>query len=137
EGVWAAGDCAAVPDLVTGKVCPPTAQYAIRQARRLARNLVATIRGEELEPFRYRNMGGLASLGRYKGVASVLGVSLRGFPAWFLHRSYHLLMVPTLSRKVRIVLDWSVAALFRRDVVQLGSLQHPREAFQEAFTRGR
>jgi NADH:ubiquinone reductase (H+-translocating) len=132
SGAWAAGDCAAVPDLAAGGANPPTAQHALRQARRLAANLAADLRGEPLREFRYKNMGGLASLGRYKGVAKVLALRLRGFPAWFLHRSYHLLMIPTFNRKVRIVLDWTVALFFRRDVVQLGSLQRPRQPFREA-----
>jgi len=131
-GAWTAGDCAAVPDVITGGVTPPTAQHALRQARRLARNLVATLRGEEPRPFRYRQLGALVSLGRYKGVARVLGVRLRGFPAWFLHRTYHLSRIPTANRKVRVMLDWTVALFFRRDVAQLGSLQHPREPLREA-----
>ena len=132
EGAWAAGDAAAVPDLTTGGLCPPTAQHALRQARRLARNLLAVLGGRPPTAFRYRNLGQLASLGRYRGVAEVLGLRLRGFPAWWLHRSYHLLMMPTLNRKVRIALDWTVGLLFPRDVVQLGSLHHPREAFERA-----
>jgi NADH dehydrogenase len=133
EGAWTAGDCAAVPDLVTGGVSPPTAQHALRQANRLAANLVATLQGRPLQPFRYRNLGGLATLGLYKGVALVLGVPIRGFPAWFLHRSYHVLRIPTLNRKARVVADWTLALFFRRDVAQLGSLQRPREPFTEAM----
>jgi NADH dehydrogenase len=132
EDAWAAGDNAAVPDLSTGGVSPPTAQHALRQARRLGKNVIASLRGEPLEPFRWRNLGQLASLGRYKGAALVLGVKVKGFPAWFLHRSYHLLMMPTLNRKVRIVMDWTVGLLFPRDVAQLGSIHHPRDAFQRA-----
>ena len=132
DGAWTAGDGAAVPDLIAGGTNPPTAQHAMRQARRLGDNLAATIRGEELVAFRYRNLGALVSLGRYKGVARVLGVRVKGFPAWFLHRSYHLSRVPTLNRKVRVALDWSVGLFFRRDVAQLGTLEHPREAFGQA-----
>jgi NADH:quinone reductase (non-electrogenic) len=132
DGVWAAGDCAAVPDLVSGGHNPPTAQHALRQARWIAGNIAAVLKGEPLKEFRYRNMGGLASLGRYKGIARVFGIRLHGFPAWWLHRNYHLLMIPTFNRKVRIILDWTVGLFFRRDVVQLGSLQHPRQAFEEA-----
>jgi NADH dehydrogenase len=132
EGVWAAGDCAAVPDLLLGGYNPPTAQHALRQARAIASNIAATFEDEPLKEFRYKNMGGLASLGRYKGIARVLGIHLRGFPAWWLHRNYHLLMIPTFNRKVRIILDWTVGLFFRRDVAQLGSLQHPRQAFEEA-----
>ena len=129
---WTAGDCAAVPDLVTGGICPPTAQYSLRQAKRMAANIAASLHGEQLQPFRYRNLGTLVSLGRYKGVARVLGIKVKGFAAWFLHRSYHLLRVPTFNRKVRIALDWTVALLFPRDIAQLGSLVHPRDAFTEA-----
>jgi NADH dehydrogenase len=131
-GAWTAGDAAAVPDLVAGGFTPPTAQHALRQARRLAENVAAAVRGEPPAPFRYRNLGALASLGLYNGVARVMGFKLRGFPAWFLHRTYHVSRVPTLGRKARVIADWTVALVFRRDVVQLGSLQYPREQFLEA-----
>jgi NADH dehydrogenase len=136
-GVWAAGDCAAVPDLVSGGLAPPTAQHALRQAKRLARNVAAAVRGRPLAAYRHRSLGGLASLGLYKGVARVLGIRLRGFPAWFLHRSYHVLRVPTANRKARILADWTVALFFRRDVVQLGSLRTPRAPIEEAFEANR
>jgi NADH dehydrogenase len=135
-GAWTAGDCASVPDLVLGGLCPPTAQHALRQARRLGQNLAASVQGRPLQPFRYRNRGALVSLGRYKGVARVAGIRLRGFPAWFLHRSYHVAMVPTINRKVRVVLDWTVGLFFRRDVAQLGSLGQPRAAFERAHDDG-
>ena len=130
---WAAGDNAAVPDLTTGGLCPPTAQHAIRQAKQLARNLVAAARGRPPRPFRYHNRGQLVSLGRYRGVARLPGrIRVRGFPAWWLHRTYHLAKMPTFNRRVRIALDWTVAMLFPRDVVALGSLQRPHEAFRRA-----
>jgi NADH dehydrogenase len=132
DAAWTAGDGAAIPDLTTGGWAPPSAQHALREARRLSKNIAATLRGRQPKQFRYRNMGQLVSLGRYKGVARVLGVRLRGFPAWFLHRTYHVSRIPTLNRKVRVIVDWTVALFFRRDVVQLGSLQHPREPFIEA-----
>jgi NADH dehydrogenase len=130
---WAGGDVAAVPDRVTGSITPPSAQYALRQARRLADNLAASLEGRPGRPFTWRNLGGLCALGRYRGVAKVLGIKLRGFPAWFLHRTYHLAQMPTAGRKVRIMLDWTVALFFRRDVSQLGSLAHPREPFERAL----
>jgi NADH dehydrogenase len=133
QGAWAAGDCAAVPDLIAGGISPPTAQHALRQARRLGDNLAAQVRGKPLREFRYRNMGQLVSLGRYKGVAQVMFFKLRGFPAWFLHRTYHVLMVPTFNRKARVLADWTVALFFKRDVVQLGALSQPREAFEQAL----
>lgn len=132
EGAWGAGDAAAVPNLGRGGIHPPTAQHALRQAKRLAANLAARLGGEEPEPFRYSSKGGLASLGHYRGIADPLGIKLRGFPAWFLHRTYHLLYMPTLPRKVRIAMDWTVALLFPRDVAQLGSLERPREPFERA-----
>jgi NADH dehydrogenase len=132
EGAWAAGDSAAVPDLTTGGLCPPTAQHALRQARRLASNLLAGLDGRPPVAFRYANRGQLVSLGRYKGVARVMGIRLRGVAAWWVHRTYHLSRMPTVNRKVRIALDWTVGILFPRDVVQLGSLQHPREPFERA-----
>jgi len=133
EGViWGAGDAAAVPDLLGGGFCPPSAQFATRQGKRLASNLLATLEGREVEPFRFKALGVLCSLGRYKGVAVVLGVRLRGFPAWFLARTYHLLQLPTLNRKVRVVLDWTLALFFPRDVAALGSLHDPTKAFERA-----
>jgi NADH dehydrogenase len=131
-GVWAAGDSAAVPDRSSGGLCPPTAQHALREGRTLASNLTAVIEGREPQPFVYRNIGGVCSLGRYKGVAMVWGLRFRGFPGWFLHRSYHLLAMPTISRRVKIALDWTVALLFPRDIAQLGALQHPHEPFEQA-----
>jgi NADH:ubiquinone reductase (H+-translocating) len=131
-GIWAAGDCAAIPDLETGGIAPPTAQHALRQARRLGRNIKRTFGGRPPKPFRYRSKGALVSLGRYRGVARVFGIRVQGFLAWFLHRTYHVLMLPTPNRKVRVMADWTLALFFRRDIVQLGSLQDPRAAFAEA-----
>lgn len=133
DDAWAAGDIAAVPDAhSTTGYSPPTAQHALRQAKRLARNVAATMDGQQPEPFAYENKGMLCSLGHYKGVANPMGVRIKGFPAWFLHRTYHLLYMPTFGRKVRIALDWTIALLFPRDIAQLGSLEHPRDAFRRA-----
>ncbi|HEX6330848.1 MAG TPA: NAD(P)/FAD-dependent oxidoreductase [Actinomycetota bacterium] len=132
EDAWAAGDAAAVPDRVTGGVMPPTAQHAMRQGRRLARNLTAWLEGGRMEPFVYRSIGTVCSLGRYKGVAVIRGIKLRGFPAWFAHRTYHLFALPTVTRRVKIALDWTVALLFPRDLAQLGALERPREPFERA-----
>jgi len=132
DDAWAAGDAAEVPDRTTGASAPPTAQHALREGRRLGRNVAAVLAGRAPEPFVYRSIGGVASLGRYKGVAMVYGVRFRGFPAWFAHRSYHLAAMPTLSRKVKIAMDWTTALLFPRDIAQLGALQYPREPFTRA-----
>jgi NADH dehydrogenase len=100
---------------------PPTSQHALRQARRLAKNL-----REDRKPYRYRTLGQVATLGRYKGIALVFGVPFRGFIGWFITRTYHLYQLPLFSRKLRVVTDWTVALLFRRDIAELGMLGHPR-----------
>jgi NADH dehydrogenase len=136
-GAWSAGDCAAVPDLTQIDKDPdattgPSAQHAVRQAKRLADNIVAALRRRGLKPYRHAYAGSVASLGLHKGVAEVYGVKLRGWPAWFMHRTYHLSRMPTLNRKVRVLLDWTLALFFRRDVVSLGQLQQPRREFELA-----
>ena len=129
-----AGDGAAVPDL-TG---PPGALTRPERAARGAAGQAARRQpgpGPQrslAELLRHKYVGSVASLGLYKGVAQVYGIKLRGFPAWFMHRTYHVSRVPTLNRKVRVVLDWTLALFFRREIVSLGSLQHPREEFSEA-----
>jgi NADH dehydrogenase len=126
ENVWALGDCAAVPNAATpGRTDPPTCQHALRQARRLARNLAAAVDGRPLKPYRYRMLGQAATLGQHKGIASVLGLPLSGFPGWFFTRTYHLMQLPLLSRKLRVVADWTTALFFRRDIAELGTLGHP------------
>jgi NADH dehydrogenase len=130
---WAAGDNAAVPDLTRpGDLCSPSAQHAVRQARLLAANVVASLRGEPLRDYKHRHVGSVASLGLHKGVAQVYGVKLRGWPAWFMHRTYHMSRMPTLNKKMRVVSDWTLALFFRREVVALGELEHPREEFERA-----
>ncbi len=126
DDVWALGDCAAVPNAKTpGRMDPPTCQHALRQARCLAGNLTGTP-----EPYGYRMLGQVATLGRFKGIADVLGIHLSGFPGWFVARSYHLYALPLLSRKLRVVTDWTTALFFRRDIAELSSLGHP-EGFEE------
>src|SRR5262245_36318935 len=132
EDAWASGDAAAVPDLIAGGVMPPTAQHGMRQGKRLADNLVAVLEGDRPLPFEYRGIGSVASLGRYKGVAAIFGVRLKGFAAWFLHRTYHLYAMPTLTRKAKIAADWTVALLFPRDLAQLGSFENTLEPFVRA-----
>jgi NADH:quinone reductase (non-electrogenic) len=120
--IWALGDCAAVRNAATpGQPDPPTSQHALRQARRLAKNLTGAP-----QPYRYRSLGQVATLGRYKGIAAVLGLRLTGFLGWFVTRTYHLYQLPLLSRKLRVVTDWTVSLLFRRDIAELGMLGHPR-----------
>jgi NADH:ubiquinone reductase (H+-translocating) len=122
ENVWALGDGARVPNERTpDHPDPPTCQHALRQARRLAKNL----RGET-KSYRYRMLGQVATLGRYKGIADVLGLRLRGFPGWFVTRTYHLFQLPLFSRKLRVVIDWTVALFFRRDIAELSMLGKPK-----------
>ena len=128
ENVWALGDCARVPNLATpGEFDPPTSQHSLRQARRLARNLTSG----EIRPYRYRMLGQVATLGRHKGIADVLGLRLRGFLGWWVTRSYHLYQLPLATRKARVVVDWTVALFFRRDIAELGALGHPRRLGDE------
>jgi NADH dehydrogenase len=86
---------------------------------------VKNLRGDP-EPYRFRMLGQVATLGRYKGIALVFGVPLRGFIGWFVTRTYHLYQLPLFSRKLRVVTDWTVALLFRRDIAELSMLGHPR-----------
>ncbi len=133
EDAWTAGDCAAVPDLTKpGQLCGPSAQHAVRQARRLGDNVVASLRGGRLSAYKHRYAGSVASLGLHKGVAEVYGVKLRGWPAWFMHRTYHLTRMPTLNRKVRVAADWTLALFFSREIVSLGAFANPRAAFESA-----
>ena len=122
EHVWALGDCAAVPNLATpGQVDPPTQQHALRQARRVAKNIAG-----DPKPYRYKMLGQVATLGRYKGIADVLGLRFRGFIGWFITRTYHLYQLPLFSRKLRVVTDWTTSLFFRRDIAELSMLGHPR-----------
>ena len=120
EHVWSLGDCARVPNTRSDVPDPPTCQHALRQARRLAKNLQG-----DPKPYGYRMLGQVATLGRYKGIADVLGLRLRGFLGWFVTRSYHLYQLPLFSRKLRVVVDWTTSLLFRRDIAELGALGHP------------
>ena len=122
EHVWALGDCARVPNTRGDQPDPPTCQHALRQARRLAKNLTGTP-----EPYGYLMLGQVATLGRHKGIAEVLGLRLRGFLGWWVTRSYHLYQLPLWQRKVRVVVDWTVALFFRRDISELGQLGHPEK----------
>ena len=122
DHIWALGDCAAVPNAATpGRYDPPTSQHALRQSRRLAKNLIGDRR-----PYRYRMLGEVATLGRYRGIANVFGFPIKGFLGWFITRTYHLYQLPLLSRKLRVVVDWTVALFFRRDIAELGVLERPR-----------
>jgi NADH dehydrogenase FAD-containing subunit len=135
---WGAGDSAAVPDLTDpGNLTGPSAQHAVRQARRLGDNIAAALRGGTVKPYKHAYAGSVASLGLHKGVAEVYKVKLRGFPAWFMHRTYHVSRIPTLNRKIRVVADWTLALFFKREAISLGQLQNPRAAFRNVAEPGR
>ncbi|MDQ1289471.1 MAG: hypothetical protein QG622_3037 [Actinomycetota bacterium] len=137
EDAWGAGDACAVPDLTQpGKLTAPNAQHAVRQARTLADNIIATLRGAPLADYRHSYVGSVASLGLHKGVAQVYGIKLKGWPAWFMHRTYHLSRVPTLNRKIRVVADWTLALFFKREIVSLGSISMPFHEFEVAVGAG-
>ena len=115
----AIGDCAQVPNAFDGKLSPPTAQFAVREARHLAVNLIAAMQGRALKPFRYRSRGMMASIGHLKGVAEVLGVGLTGFPAWLVWRGYYLSQMPSFGRRLRIFLEWGWGMFFPPDITHL------------------
>jgi NADH dehydrogenase len=126
--VWAIGDAAAVPDPARpGQATPPTCQHALRQGRTVAGNVAAALGAGRRRPFTYKTLGVFVDMGRYQAVAETVGIKWRGFPAWFLARSYHLAMMPSLRRKLRLVTDWTVDLLFGRDASELGQLGHPPE----------
>jgi NADH dehydrogenase len=131
---WAAGDCAAVPDVLNpGKFCPPNAQHAIREATKLADNIVAGYKGEPVEEYSHKSVGVVASLGLYKGVAELFGfLKLKGPLAWLAHRGYHVMAMPTGNRKLRILVGWIGQFLMGREVISLGSVHDPREEFRRA-----
>ena len=127
DNVWAIGDAAAVPDPAKRyrEPTPPTCQHALRQGRVVGSNVAAALRDRKPRPFRYRTLGVFVDMGRHKAVATVVGVQLRGFPAWFAARTYHLMMMPGVARRVRLMVDWTVGLLFGRASAELGQLGHP------------
>lgn len=137
ENAWAAGDVAAVPDLTGGGVggfCVPNAQHALRQSKRLAKNLWASRLGQPLTDYRHKNLGVVAGFGHFKGVANILGVELKGPLAWLAHRSYHGLAMPTFERKARVLSGWFLTLVTGRDTTMLLDLDQPRAAFRAAAT---
>ena len=138
EGAWAAGDVSAVPDVTGGLpdgTCVPNAQHAVRQAKLLAHNLYSTRYGVgQVKNYKHKNLGAVAGFGANKGVAKVMGIKLKGWPAWMAHRGYHGMAMPTFERKFRVLGDWMVALFFQRDTLQLSNLETPRATFVEAAT---
>lgn len=118
-GLWAVGDCAQVVNAHDGRPSPPTAQFAVRQARCLADNLIAVLCGQPTRAFAYRPRGSMAAIGHRKGVADVFGIPVWGLPAWLLWRAYYLSQMPTFGRKLRIFVEWSWGMLFPADITHL------------------
>ncbi|HXG13487.1 MAG TPA: FAD-dependent oxidoreductase [Gemmataceae bacterium] len=142
ERVWAAGDCALVPNAYDQKPSPPTAQFALRQAKQLGRNLLRVIAGQPAQPFYFKPLGMFASIGNHKAVGLLFGLKVWGLPAWWLWRSIYLSKMPTVARKVQIAFDWFWQLFFPRDIVQLNLFQTERlsrahyEAGQFVFHKG-
>ena len=129
---WAIGDSAAVPDLsseIPGAKTVPNAQHAVRQGKRLAAKILATIRGRGAKNYVHRNLGVVATLGLGQGVFQSARIVIKGFLAWLMHRGYHVLAIPSWERKIRVLAVWLTADVFGRDIVSLMSVQHPRDAF--------
>ena len=133
--VWALGDCAAVPG-PDGRSYPALAQHAIREARQLARNVAAVVDGRQPAPFVFRTLGTMAALGHSRAVAQVMGVRLRGFIAWWFRRTYYLLQMPRWDRRLRIVLDWTVALFFRPDITKVDLAVEHEQIRQDRQARG-
>jgi NADH dehydrogenase len=125
DSVWAIGDCAAAPD-PRGGLCPPTAQHAVRQGPVAARNIAAELGIGNASPFTYKGNAAFVNLGRYKAVGKVGGRTFRGFPAWWMARTYHMSQIPGAARKTRAVIDWTASLPFRRDISEVGSIGHPK-----------
>ena len=119
DRVWALGDAASIIDPRTGRPMPATAQHAIREGPHAARNVLAVLDGREPMPFHYDQLGMLVSLGRFKGVGEILGIKVSGLLGWFLWRSYYLVRLPSLDRKIRVAIDWTLDFLLRRDIVEI------------------
>jgi NADH dehydrogenase len=134
-GIWALGDCAAIPD-GTGGYYPLTAQHAIREGPHVAENIVAAMRGRQTTQFRYRTLGMMAALGGRAGVAQILGDDvITGFVAWFFWRTYYLLRLPGLDRKLRVAFDWTLDLLFPRDTAVLRFGEAGETAADEEMAR--
>jgi NADH:quinone reductase (non-electrogenic) len=123
--VWALGDCAAVPDRRTGKFHPPTAQHALRQAKIVAHNVAAAVRGTEKKRLDFSTIAQLAAIGQRTGVANILGVNFSGFVAWWLWRTIYLIKLPRLEKKLRVAFDWTLDLIFSKDLVQFQEIRSP------------
>jgi NADH dehydrogenase len=134
-GVWALGDCAHIIDHKTGQPCPPTAQYAVREGKRVALNILATINGQDKRPFAFSALGMMGSLGHLSAVGDVLGVRVSGLPAWFMWRTIYWAKLPGLTRKFRVAVDWLMSLILPRDLAQL-NVSPSESIMREHFEAG-
>jgi NADH dehydrogenase len=138
EGAWGAGDVGAVPDLTGDGVagfCVPNAQHAVRQGKLMAKNIVASLRGEDTTDYFHKNQGAVAGLGLYHGVFQSGNIAITGFPAWIMHRGYHGLAMPMFERKARIFGNWIINFFWGRDTISIVARVEPRQAFEEFASR--
>jgi NADH dehydrogenase len=131
-GVWSLGDCANVPDLVTGRTCPPTAQHALREGRVVAQNIIAAIEGREKKAFRFKTIGQLTAIGRRTGVAQIWGFQFSGFFAWWMWRTIYLTKLPRFEKKFLVALNWTLDLMFSKDLVQFQTLRTKGISHKEA-----
>ena len=137
---WGAGDVSAVPDLTgegIGGYCVPNAQHAVRQGKLMSKNIISTLRGDLPRDYFHKNLGAVAGLGLGEGAFQSGKIGITGVPAWFMHRGYHGLAVPTWERKIRVFGGWVLNFLFRRDIVSIEARETPREAFETVAARPR
>lgn len=143
ENVYTGGDCAAVPDLASGegKFCPPNAQHAVRQGKRVADNIARSVQGRPLVDYYHKNLGVMATLGMYKGVGRLnvadKELDIRGLPAWVMARSYHVYAMPSFGRKVAVIAGWATNLISRRDIIGIPENSTPRAAFEYAANTGK
>ena len=142
DSLWAVGDCAMVPDVLSGGVCPPTAQFALQEAKIAAQNVLAAIRGEPAKPFKYKSRGVFVPLGGFAAATEAFGLELSGFIAWWLYRTFYLSQLPRIERKLRVVTDWTLDLIFPPDIVKVdinrphGTSRRHYEAGEYIYRKG-
>ncbi|QQR59309.1 MAG: FAD-dependent oxidoreductase [Candidatus Melainabacteria bacterium] len=119
KNVWAIGDCAAVINALDGKICPTVAQFAERQAKQVAENIIATLENKPTKPFHYKMMGSMCAIGGYDAVADIMGVRISGFPAWFIWRGVYLMKLPSVFQIVKVGLEWGCDLIFPRTLAHM------------------
>jgi NADH:ubiquinone reductase (H+-translocating) len=136
-GVWALGDCSAIPDRQTGGFHPPTARHAFRQGRIVAHSIIAVVRGIDQKQFHFSIIAQLAAIGRRTGVANILGINFSGFIAWWLWRTIYLSKLPRFEKKLRVAFDWTLDLIFSKDLAQFLEIHAPMISRREADSPNR